>query len=170
MAAVTFESVRFGTVEIPQEDVIEFPLGLIGLGGSGYTLLDRNPGSGFLWLHSIDDPALALPVVKPHRFFPSFSLVLAAEDRERTGIEDFSGGELYVTIRASPNPLDITANLRAPLLVIDGRGYQVLNAAPESPLQAPLFVLPTREEPAGEESSATGEESSGQPAPSVDAA
>jgi flagellar assembly factor FliW len=155
--AVTFESVRFGTVEISQENVIEFPLGLIGLGGSSYTLLDRNPASGFLWLHSLDDPALALPVVKPDRFFSSFSLELAAEDRERTGIEDFSGGELYVTVRATPHPLDITANLRAPLVVIDGRGYQVLNAAPDSPLQAPLFVLPT-------------EESSGQPARSADAA
>jgi flagellar assembly factor FliW len=155
--AVTFESVRFGAVEISPEDVIEFPLGLIGLGGSLYTLLDRNPGSGFLWLHSLDNPALALPVVKPHRFFSSFSLELAAEDRERTGIEDFSGGELYVTVRAAPNPLDITANLRAPLVVIDGRGYQVFNAAPDSPLQAPLFVLPA-------------EESSAQPAPSADAA
>jgi flagellar assembly factor FliW len=155
--AVTFESVRFGAVEISQEDVIEFPLGLIGLGGSRYTLLDRNPGSGFLWLHSLDDPALALPVVRPHRFFPSFSLELAAEDRERTGIEDLSDGELYVTVRATPNPLDITANLRAPLVVIDGRGYQLLNAAPESPLRAPLFVLPA-------------EASSAQPARSADAA
>jgi flagellar assembly factor FliW len=155
--AVTFESVRFGTVEISQEDVIEFPLGLIGLGGSRYTLLDRNPGGDFFWLHSLDDSALALPVVKPDRFFPSFSLELTVEDRERTGIEDFSSGELYVTVRATPNPLDITANLRAPLVVIDRRGYQLLNAAPESPLRAPLFVLPT-------------EESSEQPASSVDAA
>jgi flagellar assembly factor FliW len=157
VTSVTFESVRFGKVEISQEDVIEFPLGLIGLGGSRYVLLDRNPGSGFLWLHSLDDPALALPVVKPHRFFASFSLELAAEDRERTGIEDLSGAELYVTVRATPHPLDITANLRAPLVVIDGRGYQVLNAAPESPLQAPLFVL-------------AAEEPSAQPAPSADAA
>ena len=155
--AVTFESVRFGAVEVSQEDVIEFPLGLIGLGGSRYTLLDRNPGSGFLWLHSLDDPALALPVVKPLRFFPSFSLELAAEDRERTGIENFSDGEFYVTVRATPNPLDITANLRAPLVVIDGRGYQLLNAAPESPLRAPLFVLPAEASPA-------------QPARSADAA
>ncbi len=50
---VTIESVRFGTVEVPQEEVIEFPFGLIGLGGSRYTLLDRNPGTGFLWLHAV---------------------------------------------------------------------------------------------------------------------
>ena len=86
--SVTFESIRFGTVEIAAEDVIEFPLGLIGLGGLRYTLLDRNPGTGFLWLHAIDDPALALPVVSPYQFFSTFALQIAPEDRERTGIED----------------------------------------------------------------------------------
>ncbi len=140
--SVTFESIRFGTVEIEPEAVIEFPFGLIGLGGLRYALLDRNPGTGFLWLHAVDDPALALPVVRPDQFFSTFSLEIAPEDRERTGIEDATAAELYVTVRATPNPLDITANLRAPLVIRDGRGYQVLNTNEDATLQAPLFTLP----------------------------
>jgi flagellar assembly factor FliW len=139
---VTFESIRFGTVEVEPEDVIEFPLGLIGLGGLRYTLIDRNPGTGFLWLHAVDDPALALPVVRPEQFFSPFTLEIAPEDRERTGIEDAAAADLYVTVRATPNPLDITANLRAPLLVREGRGYQVINVDEDATLQAPLFTLP----------------------------
>ena len=139
--SVTFESIRFGTVEISAEDVIEFPFGLIGLGGLRYALIDRNPGTGFLWLHAVDDPALALPVVSPHQFFAEFALEIAPEDRERTGIEDTAGATLYVTVRATPNPLDITANLRAPLVIVDGRGYQVLNMSEDATLQAPLFTL-----------------------------
>ncbi len=77
--SVTFESIRFGTVEIDAQDVIEFPFGLIGLGGLRYALIDRNPGTGFLWLHAIDNPALALPVVSPHQFFAE----LHAGDRAR---------------------------------------------------------------------------------------
>ena len=127
--SVTFQSIRFGAVEIDAEDVVEFPFGLIGLGGLRYTLLDRNPGTGFLWLHAVDDPALALPVVSPFQFFSTFSLQIASEDRERTGIEDATGAQLYVTVRATPNPLDITANLRAPLVIRDGRGYQHGEAA-----------------------------------------
>jgi|HubBroStandDraft_3_1064219.scaffolds.fasta_scaffold18832_2 flagellar assembly factor FliW len=139
---VTFQSVRFGAVEIAQEEVIDFPLGLIGLGGLRYALIDRNPGTGFLWLHSVDDPALALPVVSPHQFFEGFSLEMAQEDRERTGIRSIEGMALYVTVRATPNPLDITANLRAPLVIGEGRGYQVINTNANAPLQAPLFTLP----------------------------
>jgi flagellar assembly factor FliW len=139
--SVTFESIRFGTVEIAAEDVIEFPFGLIGLGGLRYALIDRNPGTGFLWLHAVDDPALALPVVSPHQFFSGFTLEIAPEDRERTGIEDTTSAKLYVTVRATPNPLDITANLRAPLVILEGRGYQVLNMSEDALLQAPLFTF-----------------------------
>jgi flagellar assembly factor FliW len=140
--SVTFQSIRFGEVEVAEGDVIEFPFGLIGLGGSRYTLLDRNPGTGFLWLHSVDEPALALPVVRPEPFFSEFSLHMAPEDVERTGIDEGAQDvKLYVTVRATPNPLDITANLRAPLVIHDGHGYQVINANPEAQLQAPLFVL-----------------------------
>ncbi|MGP0101594.1 MAG: flagellar assembly protein FliW [Solirubrobacteraceae bacterium] len=144
--SVTFESIRFGTVEIQPEEVIEFPFGLIGLGGLRYALIDRNPGTGFLWLHAVDDPALALPVVSPHRFFSTFTLEIAPEDRERTGLEDVAGAQLYVTVRATPNPLDITANLRAPLVILEGRGYQVLNTSEDAPLQAPLFTLPAQQQ------------------------
>ncbi|HUB75234.1 MAG TPA: flagellar assembly protein FliW [Solirubrobacteraceae bacterium] len=142
--SVTFESIRFGTVEVESQAVIEFPFGLIGLGGQRYALVDRNPGSGFLWLHAVDNPALALPVVSPLQFFPGFSVQIAEEDRERTGLQDATGATLYVTVRAAPNPLDITANLRAPLLIKDGRGYQVINTNDDAPLQAPLFTLPAQ--------------------------
>jgi len=137
---VTIESARFGELTVARQSVIEFPLGLIGLGGSDYALVDRNPGSGFHWLHSLEDPALALPVVDPRLFFASFALQIAAEDRERTGLHDASGAQLYVTVRATPDPSDITANLRAPLVVVDGRGYQVINTAPGASLRAPLFA------------------------------
>ncbi len=46
-----------------------------------------------------------------------------------------------MTVRATPNPLDITANLRAPLVIRDGNGYQVINTHEDAPLQAPLFTL-----------------------------
>jgi flagellar assembly factor FliW len=139
--SVTFESIRFGTVEVAAEDTVEFPLGLIGLGGLRYALMDRNPGTGFLWLHSMEDPALALPVVPPQLFFEDFGLELSEDDAERTGLSDLSAASVYVTVRATPDPLDITANLRAPLVILAGRGYQVINLNDNALLQAPLFTV-----------------------------
>jgi len=139
--SVIFQSIRFGTVEVSEDEVIEFPDGLVGLGGLRYALLDRNPGTGFLWLHSVDDPALALPVVSPFQFFADFSLEVSEEDRARLGLKDAASARLLVTVRATPDPLDITANLRAPLVIDGGRGFQVINTVEGAPLQAPLFVL-----------------------------
>jgi flagellar assembly factor FliW len=135
----TIESSRFGTLEVAPEEVIEFPNGLIGLEGSRYALLERNPGSGFLWLHSLEDPDLALPVVDPRPFLPSFELDLSEEERERIGAGEDGGAQVYVTVRAAPDPAEVVVNLRAPLLIREGRGHQVLNAAPGADLQAPLF-------------------------------
>jgi flagellar assembly factor FliW len=138
---VTFDSVRFGTVEISEEDVIEFPRGLIGLGGRRWALLDRNPGTDFRWLHNLEDPALALPVVPPGSFFDGFAFDVAEEDLQEAGIADLAAARVYVTVRATPEPRDITANLRAPIVIHEGRGFQLLNTVEDAPLQAPLFEL-----------------------------
>jgi flagellar assembly factor FliW len=140
MSTTTIESSRFGALQIEREAIIEFPLGLIGLGGSRYALVDRNPGSGFQWLHSLEELTLALPVIDPRRFFSEFAPRVAAEDLEQIGVEELSSAELLVTVRATPDPADITVNLRAPLVVWEGRGYQVINTAPNASLQALLFA------------------------------
>jgi flagellar assembly factor FliW len=143
MSITLLESSRFGSVQIPADTIIEFPRGLIGLGGVRYVLLDRNQGSGFQWLHSLEDPDLALPVVDPRLFFRPFALELSAEDRELIGAppEREAELELYVTVRAARDPADIVVNLRAPLAIWEGRGHQVLNTAPGAELQTPLFAV-----------------------------
>jgi flagellar assembly factor FliW len=173
--SLTIDSSRFGTLEIDPEEVIEFPHGLIGLEGSRYTLLDRNPGSGFLWLHSLEDPELALPVVDPRRFFPRFALEVAEEERERVGGNDAQQAQIYVTVRAAPNPADVVVNLRAPLVVTEGRGHQVLNTAPGAELQAPLFAAEGQVSAGGhaasvERASAGRQAPAGQQAPATERA
>jgi len=151
---VTFESVRFGTVEVADGDVIEFPRGLIGLGGRRWALLDRNPGTEFLWLHNVEDPALALPVVRPERFFADFRLEISEEDLREASIPAGAEADVYVTVRAAPDPREITVNLRAPLIVYEGRGHQLLNGFEGASLQAPLFDLSQTEAPVHRRSAA----------------
>lgn len=134
------ESTRFGRLQIAPEDVLDFPRGLIGLGGQRYTLLDRNPGTGFLWLHCIDFPDLALPVVDPRRFFANYQLEIGDEERQRVGAEHLDRAAQYVTVRTAPKLADVVVNLRAPIVVWEGRGHQVLNTAPGAELQVPLFA------------------------------
>jgi flagellar assembly factor FliW len=137
---LTIESSRFGTLEIDPGRVVEFPDGLIGLGGSRYALLSNNPDSPFLWLQSLEDPALALPVTNPHQFFASFQVEISDGEAERLALDDVTAVDVYVTVRATNVLADFTANLKAPILVWDGRAHQVINQAPGCELRAQLFA------------------------------
>ena len=140
MTMTTLHSTRFGRLEVPTEAVIEFPSGLIGLPGSRYALLARSEDSAFIWLHSLDDPALAIPVTNPWRFFADFEVELSDEEAERIGITDADQTSVYVTVRAAESLEDFTANLRAPILIAHGKGHQIINNAGDLPLKAPLFA------------------------------
>jgi flagellar assembly factor FliW len=138
--SITIESTRFGTIEIPPHAVVDFPAGLIGLGGSRYVLIAQEENSPFVWLHSVDDPSLAIPVTSPWQFFASFEVEISDSEAQRIGIEDPSKAEVVVTVRAGESIEDFRANLRAPILISGGRGHQVINEAKDTSVRAPLFA------------------------------
>jgi len=136
----TIESTRFGTIEVAAEAVIEFPDGLIGLGGTRFALVTRDENSPFVWLHSLDDSGLALPVTNPFRFFSTYEVEISDAEAQRIGVTDPAEADVYVTVRAASELEDFCANLLAPILVSHGRGWQVINEAPGHAPCAPLFA------------------------------
>jgi flagellar assembly factor FliW len=139
MSAITIDSSRFGILEIPQESVIEFPQGLIGLGGRRYAIVPSGNDGAFSWLHSLDDPSLALPVANPWHFFADYAVELSDEATGHVGAADADDVDVWVTVRAGAELADFYANLRAPIVISDGRGHQVINEAQDAPVRAPLF-------------------------------
>jgi flagellar assembly factor FliW len=140
--SLTIESSRFGQVEIDPQTVIEFPEGLIGLGGSRFALLARDGETPFLWLQSLKDRRLAIPVTNPYRFFADYKIVLSPDDEARLGLAGDRDVEakVYVTVCAAASLEAFTANLKAPILVWDDQAYQVINQSPGSELKARLFA------------------------------
>lgn len=136
---ITLNSARFGTLEIADDGVIEFPLGLIGIESHRYALLAQGEGSSFIWLHSLDDPSFALPVMSPWPVFVDYAVEISDGEAERIGITGDDETAVYVTVRASDDPDDCSVNLRAPILISGGRGYQVINESSAAPVRAPLF-------------------------------
>ncbi len=116
--AVTLQSSRFGELQIPEEAVLDFPNGLIGLGGRRFALLARSDESAFVWLHSMDDPDLAVPVTNPWRFFEDYELELSDDEAERIGVSD-PGGRLG--LRDGPVRRRARGLLRQPARADPGR-------------------------------------------------
>jgi flagellar assembly factor FliW len=136
---ITIDTARFGPVELDAEAVLDFPGGLIGVSGTRWALIAREEDDAFRWLQSLDDPAFAVPVTDPWRFFASYEVAISDEDALRTGLTESSEADVYVTVRSAEAIEDFTANLRAPILLCAGRGHQVINVAPHAPLRAPLL-------------------------------
>lgn len=144
--SITLNSPRFGVLEIPDEGVIEFPVGLIGIEGHRYALVNQGDDSAFYWLHSLDDPSFALPVMNPWLVFVDYEVEISDSEAARIGITEAEGTAVYVTVRATERQEDCSVNLRAPILISEGRGFQVINEFPSAPLRAPLFPQSTRQE------------------------
>lgn len=139
----TYETSRFGSVEVIVDSIIEFPDGLIGLGGSRYALLSTDAKSPFLWMQSLDNQAVALPVTNPHRFFRDFVVELTDSDASLLGFDNGVPADVYVTVTASSVASEITVNLKAPILIRGGSGHQVINQSEKAAVKTPLFpVLP----------------------------
>jgi flagellar assembly factor FliW len=138
----TLKSTRFGDVELPDEAVVEFPNGLIGLRGTRYAVIPHGDDGTFLWLHSMEDPDLALPLTSPWSFFPRYEVELSDTEAERIGVSDPAQAEVFVTVRAAEEAKNFSANLRAPIIISSGRGFQVINEADDAPVRAPLFAQP----------------------------
>jgi flagellar assembly factor FliW len=122
-------STRFGKIEIREETVITFPEGLIGLGGTRYALVARDDKAVFYWLHSIDDPSLALPVTVPWQFFADYEVKLSDDDAATLMLDSPQDAEIFCVVRATDQLGDFTINLRGPIVIHGERrlGRQVIN-------------------------------------------
>lgn len=138
MPPVIVESSRFGTIEIEESAVIEFPTGLIGLGGTRWALVGDTTDGPFQWLHSLEDGGLALPVTNPWAFFADYEVELSDADTAKLGADEAT---VLVTVRAGAELADFSANLRAPILIAEGRGHQLINEAKDAPVRAALFDI-----------------------------
>ena len=84
------ETTRFGTLDIEEKQIIEFPDGLYGFEKeTRFTLLPFNPNveSPMEWMQSILSPHLAFVITDPHLYVPGYKLKLLEEDKKRVGLE-----------------------------------------------------------------------------------
>jgi flagellar assembly factor FliW len=135
----TVKSTRFGDLDVPEEALIEFPAGLIGVGGSRFALLSREESGAFKWLQETERDDLALPVTDPFAFFPDYEVRISDAEAERIGISDPAEADVLVIVRAAEVLEDFSVNLLAPILISRQVGHQVINEAP-APVRVPLLA------------------------------
>ncbi|MBE3578101.1 MAG: flagellar assembly protein FliW [Limnochordales bacterium] len=110
---------RFGTFEFRTDEIITFPRGIIGFEGIREYILKPLEGTPFQVLQAVDGSGLAFIVIEPRLFLADYA-VPAANDLEDAAI--------YCIVTVPNDPAQMTANLRAPLVIdrTQRRGQQVI--------------------------------------------
>lgn len=146
-SSIRLNSTRFGELNIESEFIWHFPKGLAGLKNCNHFALinaDQSSGTIFMWLHSIDRPDLAIPVMNPLAVFSDYTI--RQDEPGIMGLElNEADGDIQVLVMVTVphgDPQGITANLAAPLILQTGtkNGWQVILEKGPYKVAQPLFA------------------------------
>jgi len=113
---MNLSTTRFGSLMIEEGDVLHFVDGLIGMEQCRHWVLladAANPALG--WLQSTERPDLALAVVSPRRFVPTYTVRVARRDIEPLALQEVDHAQVLVIVGQVDGSLVL--NLKAPLVI-----------------------------------------------------
>ena len=139
----------FGTVEIDDAKVITFEKGLIGFEDCSrfaivYETEDKKE-KPIMWLQSLDEQALALPIIKPEYIVDEYAPL-----GENVKSDDLM---IFVTMTVPSDLTKMTCNLKAPIIINTAtmKAVQAVAANEDYVVRFPVYnLLKERKEKAGE--------------------
>ncbi|MCM1157897.1 MAG: flagellar assembly protein FliW [Bacteroidales bacterium] len=147
----------FGEVELDDNKVLEFPNGIIGFEDfKKFAILydiDNESETRISWLQSLDEPALALPVIDPLAVIPEYAPMIEDELLKVLGSpadEDL----LFLLVMTVPSDMTkVTANAKAPIIInaAQCKGIQLIVDNADYPVKYNVYESVQRmKEKAGE--------------------
>ncbi|MCK4257410.1 MAG: flagellar assembly protein FliW [Halanaerobiales bacterium] len=133
---------RFGELEYKEEDVLNFPKGILGFAEENqFILLNEEIHAPFMWLQSVKNPKLAFVVLNPWEVLSDYQIEFNEEVRTRLQITD-EAQVMTLGITIIPeDPRQMTINLRAPLLInVESRlGEQIIHSDDQYDIRYPVL-------------------------------
>lgn len=135
---MNINTVRFGEISIDESRVFNFVMPIIGFDKlTKFIILEPNKDSLFKWLQSVEDPALAFPIISVSSLEFDYTIDLQDNVVDALGIKT-ADSVLVMNITSIPqdDPKGTTINLLAPLIfnienqtagqvVLSGSGYDI---------------------------------------------
>lgn len=109
---------RFGAVQLEEDDILEFPEGILGFNElRRFVLLDDPNDEIFAWLQSCEIAGIAFPVLEPELFTANYHISLTKHDLEALGLKTAERIRTYAIITIPEDATLMTANLKAPIVI-----------------------------------------------------
>jgi flagellar assembly factor FliW len=138
----TIDSTRFGRLSFTNEEVIRVLMGILGFSRyQKYIIIEREEDFPFKWLHSVEDPSLALVVTDPFLFFPDYRIEPDQKDLEELQVKDEKELIIYVIVTVPSDPDLTSANLMAPLVINPKKEIAKQLVLPRSPFTIKHYLF-----------------------------
>ena len=136
------DTLRFGMVEVDPEKVIEFGEGIPGLDQyRKYALLQFEESYPIVWLQSMEDMGICLPVLDTFSVLPDY--VFDIDEADVKSLELNNPDELHVvSVVVIPEDIQgMTVNLAAPIIIntLTSKAKQIVLSGSEYNVRAPVF-------------------------------
>jgi flagellar assembly factor FliW len=115
---VKINTTRFGELEVDKSDVITFKEGLLGFENqTKFFIVDPGDQTLILWLQSIDDSGTAFPILEPKIFKSDYMVKLLPAEMASLALDSLSNASVYTILTIPQNVTDMSANLKAPVII-----------------------------------------------------
>ncbi|MBO6301182.1 MAG: flagellar assembly protein FliW [Ruminiclostridium sp.] len=116
---MNIETRDFGTIEVKEEDIYDFPNGLYAFEENKRFALLSPLGEGVfpMWLQSLDDPSLCFIVFNPVLIDGGFTVVLADNERSQLGLGDNDDAAALVIAKVPADYKHTTVNMKSPIVI-----------------------------------------------------
>ncbi len=148
MSDMIINTERFGEVTYTSEDVIFFPRGIPAFEDKHNWILAGTDDNAIKWLQSLDDGDLALPVTSPDAIQSDYNARIPEDDLTLVGSVNPADLALLIVVSIpEAAPWNMTANLRAPILINlkSHKAVQVIALNEEYPVRHIVFSEDVRE-------------------------
>ena len=148
MSAMTVNTLRFGEVSYTEDDLLIFPRGIPAFENNHKWILAGSDDSAIRWLQNIEDGDLALPVTSPDAVRPDYNARIPDDELKLIGTVNPADLALLIVVSVPEGaPWNMTANLRAPILINlkTHKAVQVIALNEEYPIKHMIFPEDVRE-------------------------
>lgn len=115
---VKVNTTRFGELEVEKKDIITFKEGLLGFEKlTKFFIVDPGDQTLILWFQSIDDAAIAFPIIEPKIFLPDYSVRLLPAELASLELEGLNEASIYTILTIPEVVTEMSANLKAPIII-----------------------------------------------------
>lgn len=129
---------RFGEISVDEGKIIDMKGGILGFEHlKKYVMLVQDEKTPFLWFQSVEDGQTAFVIINPQLIKADYEPLINDEEVVRLGIENVTDVVLMVIVTIRSNPLMVTVNLRAPIVINAGKRFamQVVLDDPDFPIR-----------------------------------